>query len=162
MGLYSDLYESFGYLCGIQLIAHINLVASQVAQWEESAKQEMWVGSTSESGRSPGEENGNQLQYSCLGNPMDRGTWWATVQGGHKRVGHNLVSKQQQCMVSREQARVKSMLHRGVGTQYGGNPEIRGQDCISGSASVHLGESYLWHVLHRRESFSLASQAASL
>ena len=33
------------------------------------------------SGRYPGEGNGNLLQYSCLGNPMDRGTWWATVQG---------------------------------------------------------------------------------
>ena len=32
-------------------------------------------------GRSPGEENGNLLQYSCLGNPMDRGTWQATVHG---------------------------------------------------------------------------------
>ena len=30
-------------------------------------------------GKSPGEGNGNPLQYSCLGNPMDRGTWWATV-----------------------------------------------------------------------------------
>ena len=30
-------------------------------------------------GRSPGEGNGNPLQYSCLGNPMDRGTWRATV-----------------------------------------------------------------------------------
>ena len=30
-------------------------------------------------GRSPGEGNGNLLQYSCLGNPMDRGVWWATV-----------------------------------------------------------------------------------
>ena len=30
-------------------------------------------------GRSPGEENGNILQYSCLGNPMDRGAWMATV-----------------------------------------------------------------------------------
>ena len=28
-----------------------------------------------ESGRSPGEDNGNPLQYACLGNPMDRGTW---------------------------------------------------------------------------------------
>ena len=28
-----------------------------------------------------GEENGNPLQYSCLGNPVDRGAWWATVQG---------------------------------------------------------------------------------
>ena len=33
------------------------------------------------SGRSPGEENGNPLQYSCLGNPMDRGTWRAAVRG---------------------------------------------------------------------------------
>ena len=33
------------------------------------------------SGRSPGEGNGNPLQYSCLENPMDRGTWWATVHG---------------------------------------------------------------------------------
>ena len=32
-------------------------------------------------GRSPGEGNGNPLQYSCLGNPMDRGVWWATVHG---------------------------------------------------------------------------------
>ena len=31
-----------------------------------------------------GEGNGNSLQYSCLGNPMDRGAWWATVHGGHK------------------------------------------------------------------------------
>ena len=39
--------------------------------------------------RSPGEGNGNPLQYSCLGNSMDRGAWWATA---HKviKVGHNL------------------------------------------------------------------------
>ena len=30
-------------------------------------------------GRSPGEENNNPLQYSCLGNPMDKGAWQATV-----------------------------------------------------------------------------------
>ena len=33
------------------------------------------------SGRSPGEENGNSLQYSCLKNSMDRRTWWANVSG---------------------------------------------------------------------------------
>ena len=33
------------------------------------------------SGRSPGERHGNSLQYSCLGNPMDRGVWWVTVHG---------------------------------------------------------------------------------
>ena len=34
-----------------------------------------------ESERSPGEGNGNPLQYSCLENPTDRGAWWATVHG---------------------------------------------------------------------------------
>ena len=38
------------------------------------------------SGRSPGEGNGNLLQYSCLGNPMDRGAWWATVYGVTKEL----------------------------------------------------------------------------
>ena len=33
------------------------------------------------SGRFPGAENGNPLQYFCLKNPMDRGAWWATVLG---------------------------------------------------------------------------------
>ena len=31
--------------------------------------------------RSPGEGNGDPLQYSCLGNPMDRGVWWAKIHG---------------------------------------------------------------------------------
>ena len=38
-------------------------------------------GSIPGSGRSPGEGNGNPLQYSCLENPMDRGARWATVHG---------------------------------------------------------------------------------
>ena len=38
-------------------------------------------GSILGSGRSPGEGNGNLLQYSCLENPMGRGAWWATVHG---------------------------------------------------------------------------------
>ena len=40
------------------------------------------------SGRSPGEGNGNPLQYSYLGNPMDRGAWWVTAMW-FQRVGHN-------------------------------------------------------------------------
>ena len=43
--------------------------------------QEMHVWSLGQEGRSPGEGNGNSLQYSCLENPMDRGTWWSTVHG---------------------------------------------------------------------------------
>ena len=39
------------------------------------------TGSIPESGRSPEEGNVNSLQYSCLGNPMDRGAWQATVHG---------------------------------------------------------------------------------
>ena len=39
------------------------------------------VGSIPGSGRSPEKGNGNSLQYSCLGNPIDRGAWWATVHG---------------------------------------------------------------------------------
>ena len=38
-------------------------------------------GLISGSKRSPGEGNGNPFQYSCLGNPKDRGDWWATVYG---------------------------------------------------------------------------------
>ena len=38
-------------------------------------------GSIPGSGRSPGEGNGNPLQYSCLENPMKGGAWWATVHG---------------------------------------------------------------------------------
>ena len=39
------------------------------------------LGSIPGSGRSPGEGNGNPLQYSCLENPMGGGAWWVTVHG---------------------------------------------------------------------------------
>ena len=44
------------------------------------------VGSIPRSGRSPGEGNGNPLQYSCLENPMDRGAWQATVHGATEEL----------------------------------------------------------------------------
>ena len=44
-------------------------------------------GSIPGSGKSPGEGNGNPLQYSCLGNPTDRGAWQATVHGVAKDLG---------------------------------------------------------------------------
>ena len=46
---------------------------------KESACNAGDLGSTPGLGRSPGEGNGNPLQYSCLGNPMHRGAWCATV-----------------------------------------------------------------------------------
>ena len=50
------------------------------------------VGSIPGLGRSPRGKHGNQLQYSCLENPMDRGAWQATV---HEvtRVRHDLLTK---------------------------------------------------------------------
>ena len=42
-------------------------------------------------GRSPEGGNGNPLQYSCLGNPMDGGAWWAIIHA-LKRVRHDLVN----------------------------------------------------------------------
>ena len=52
------------------------------------------VGSMPGSGRFPGGGNGNPLQYSCLGNPMDRGAWQATVHGVAKHQMHLSTSAQ--------------------------------------------------------------------
>ena len=46
-----------------------------------NAEDKREVVSVPGSGRYPGEENSNHLQYSCLENSMDRGAWWATVHG---------------------------------------------------------------------------------
>ena len=58
---------------------------------KESTHQPEDSSSIPESGRSPGEGNRNSLQYSCLGNLMDRGAWWAAVHG---------FSKESDCLVS--------------------------------------------------------------
>ena len=59
---------------------------------KESACNAGDLGKITGLGRSPGEGNGNPLQYSCLENPMERGAWWATVCGV-ARVRHNLATK---------------------------------------------------------------------
>ena len=48
----------------------------------------------------PGEGNSNPLQYSCLGNPMDRAAWQATVHGV-ARARHDLVTKEQQASIEK-------------------------------------------------------------
>ena len=58
---------------------------------KESACNAGDLGSIPELGGSPGEGNGNSLQYSCLENSLDRETWRATVHGV-TRVGHDLVN----------------------------------------------------------------------
>ena len=57
-------------------------VYTGIPRWlsgKESACKAGDMGLITESGRSPGEGNGHQLEYSCLGIPKDRGAWWAIV-----------------------------------------------------------------------------------
>ena len=51
---------------------------SVVKNLPAKARDSGWI---PRSRRCPGEANGNPLLYSCLGNPMDRGAWWAIVHG---------------------------------------------------------------------------------
>ena len=57
------------------------LTASTVLDSKETVCKAGDLGSIPGLGRSSGEGNGNPLQHSCLGNPMDRGAWWAIVHG---------------------------------------------------------------------------------
>ena len=72
-------------------LMHPSLVDVEKCQWLDyfsPACNAGDLGSISGSGRSPGERNGNLLQYSCLENPMDRGAWHVTVYGV-ARVRHD-------------------------------------------------------------------------
>ena len=62
---------------------------------KESSCNAKDLGSISGLRRSPGEKNGNPLQYSCLETPMDRGVWWAIV---HRvaRVGHDWMTRERE------------------------------------------------------------------
>ena len=75
----------------------MNSYLTRLPRWlsgKESACNAGDVGLIPGSERSPGEGNDNLLYYLSLGNPMDRGAWWASPRGCN-RVGHNLVTKQQ-------------------------------------------------------------------
>ena len=85
--------------CGCQKLVGVKNLSSTTKEFpcssagkKKSACNAGDPGSIPGLGRSPGEGNGNPLQYSCLENPMDRGAWQATVHGG-KRVGHELATK---------------------------------------------------------------------
>jgi len=75
------------------LLGPLHLKSSLVAQLVKNLPTTQGhSGSIPGSGRSPGEGNGNPLQYSCLENPIDRGAWQATVHGV-ARVRHDLAAK---------------------------------------------------------------------
>ena len=56
-------------------------LCQELPRWRRGEEPTCQCGSVPGLGRSPGGGNGNPLQYSCLENPMDRGTCWATVHG---------------------------------------------------------------------------------
>ena len=53
------------------------------------------------SGRFPVEGNGNQFQYSCLKNPVDRGAWWAIVHGVAKSWTQMQLLSTHECIITR-------------------------------------------------------------
>ena len=88
-----------------------------MSQWLKNKKNPpAKAGSIPGLGRFPGEGNGNPLQYSLLGNPMDRGAWQATVQG-FVRVRYNLVTKQQQFSTKKEILKFMDNVNK-IGGQY--------------------------------------------
>ena len=64
--------------------AMLNQVGAAVKNPSDNAGDSRHSGLIPELRGSPGVGSGNPLQYSCLENPMDKGAWWATVQGGLK------------------------------------------------------------------------------
>ena len=69
--LRSDIYTTMCNMCGFPGGSEVKASACNAGD----------LGSIPGLGRSPGEGNGNPLQYSCLENAVDGGAWWATVHG---------------------------------------------------------------------------------
>ena len=71
------------YVVSLFLHFYWNIVDLQACQYRiyKKLRFDPWMGKW---GRSPGGEHGNLLQYSCLGNPVDRGAWGAVVHGTAK------------------------------------------------------------------------------
>ena len=77
----NEIWKLFMKKMAIAFQAEYNLGFPVSSDSKESACNAGDLGLIPELGRSLGEGNGNPLQYSFLENSMDRGAWWATVQG---------------------------------------------------------------------------------
>ena len=73
-------YALYTHMC-VHVYIHIYTWLPKWLIGKESTFQAIDLSLIPELGRFPGEGNGNPLQYPCLGNPMNRGVWWATVHG---------------------------------------------------------------------------------
>ena len=90
-----------GNECPEQSLLWLLLLLLRASLWlsgKESICQAGDASSIPGSGGSSGEGNGNPLQYSCLGNPIDRGAWQVTVYGVTSR---SQATKQQQLLLNR-------------------------------------------------------------
>ena len=109
----------------VQLFVTPWTIACQAPLSMEFSRQEFWSGmpfptpgdlpdpgiepmslaSLALAGRFPGGRDGNPFQYSCLENSMDRGAWWASVQGGHNE------SDMTDCMHTHTHTRTHTRIH---------------------------------------------------
>ena len=80
MHSYRRLLITFAYIESILLLINVYRILDK-SDGKASVYNAGDPGLIPGSGRSPGEGNGNPLQYSCLENPMDGGAWWAAVHG---------------------------------------------------------------------------------
>ena len=89
-GNFSPIFHLYGGKVSPGLHSCFKTPNWEILDWQalpggSEVKASAWkvedLGSIPGSGRSPGEGNGNPLQYSCLENPMERGSLWATVHG---------------------------------------------------------------------------------
>ena len=84
--LKSSIYNLSLFL-SLSIIIHLGFLGSSgIKNLPVNAADVGDTGSIPGSGRSPGGGNGNPLQCSCLGNSVDRGAWWATVDGVAKEL----------------------------------------------------------------------------
>ena len=105
-------------------------------------------------GRSPGGRNGNPFQYSCLGNPMDRGTWWAIVHGVAKgwTLFNDLMIEQQKVMPRSFPGKVSAALVQYLPANEGDTSSIPGLGRSPGGGNGNpLQYSSLKNPMDRRD-----------
>ena len=106
------------------------------------------MGSIPRSGRSLEKGNGNLLQYSCLGSPLDRGAWQATVHGVAKSETWLRMKQQQQKFFDYRKAAAFSLhdlpwIPRAGSNSYGGDTETKEEQSRSNSAILKSSNMYI-------------------